>query len=87
MGHVAFTAFISSAGANPNIDFGELKLPQSAYAVGGQVSVIDPAINRVAGDAEVLGHLFDGVPALVYHRSCHAPFDLELWHIVKEDRT
>jgi hypothetical protein len=45
-----------SAGPNPVIDFGQLELPQAFYPVGGQPLGLDPAVDRVSRDADMISH-------------------------------
>jgi hypothetical protein len=56
-----------SAGADPLIDLGELELPQAADPVSRQPLVLDPTVDRVLGDAQMLGYSGDGDPCFGGH--------------------
>ena len=47
---------------DPRVDLGQLTLPETTNLTGGQVFVLDPAIDRVLGNAEMFGHLVDRDP-------------------------
>jgi hypothetical protein len=50
--------------ANPLVDLGELELPELAYLSGRQTLPIDPSIDGVLRDPEVLREVVDGNPRL-----------------------
>jgi hypothetical protein len=47
---------------DPRVDLGQLTLPETANLMGGQILVLDPAVDRVLGDPEVFGDFVDGDP-------------------------
>ena len=47
---------------NPRVDLGQLTFPETTELMGGQVFVLNPAVDRVLGDTEVFGDLVDGDP-------------------------
>lgn len=64
-----FFAFVGSTSAHPLVDFGNLELPQAPNAMSRQALAINPPIDRIARDSQVLGDLFDGYPRLTYRGS------------------
>jgi len=57
-----------TAGTYPVIDFGELELPEATDLVRGQPFVVDPAIDRVLRDTEVVRNGFNGDPGFGRHQ-------------------
>ena len=65
-----------TAGAHPLIDLRKLELPQTSDPVCRQALVLDPAVDGVFRDAEVLGHRVDGHPGF----GRHCPTSFAKWH-------
>jgi len=62
--------FICTTGTYPSIDFGQFELPEFADFVSRQSFAINPPIDGVSGDAQVLANFLDGVPSLIHEIPC-----------------
>lgn len=52
---------------DPFIDFRNLEFPKPPHPMGGQISLLTPAVYCVFHDTKVMRHLFGGHPRLWFH--------------------
>jgi hypothetical protein len=79
--------FIRTTPTDPGIDFRELELPKPADPVRRKCPVVDPPINGVAGDAEMLGDFDYRVPPIVHLCRLPTAKSRKSAGIVEENRT
>jgi len=54
---------ISPAALHPIIDLFRLELPELSDAMGRQPTAVDPTVNRILGNAEILCYFLSGKPS------------------------